>query len=117
MPWHLLKTLLEKQVEIAKAYPDETPDKTIELWCRDETRVGQKGRCTHGWAATGSRPPGPIDTRYANASIFGAFCPARDTAVGLIRPRADTAMMQLHLDEISAQLPPHVHAAMIGDGA
>jgi putative transposase len=26
-------------------------------------------------------------------------------------------MMQLHLDEISAQLPPHVHAAMIADGA
>ena len=55
--------------------------------------------------------------RYANAYIFGAFCPARDTAVGLIRPRADTAMMQLHLDGISAPLPPHVHAAMIGDGA
>ena len=26
-------------------------------------------------------------------------------------------MMQLHLDQISAQLPPLVHAAMIADGA
>jgi len=59
----------------------------------------------------------PIDTRYANADICGACCPARECAVGLILPRADTAMMQLHLDEISAQLPPQVHAAMIADGA
>jgi hypothetical protein len=26
-------------------------------------------------------------------------------------------MMQMHLDEISAQLPPHIHAAMLVDGA
>ena len=59
----------------------------------------------------------PIDTRYDNAYIFGAFCPARNCAVGLILPRADTAMMQLHLNQISAELPPQVHAAMIADGA
>jgi hypothetical protein len=113
MRWRLLKKLLERRVEIAQAHPD----KTIELWCQDETRVGQKGRRTHGWAPQGSRPPVPLDTRYANAYIFGAFCPERDTAVGLILPRANTAMMQLDLDEISAQLPPHVHVAMITDGA
>jgi hypothetical protein len=93
------------------------PDKTIELWCQDETRVGQKGRRTHGWAPKGTRPPVPIDTRYDNAYVFGAFCPARDCAVGLIVPRADTAMMQLHLAHISAQLPAQVHAAIIADGA
>lgn len=59
----------------------------------------------------------PLDTRYENAYIFGAFCPARDYAVGLILPRANTAMMQLHLIQISAALPPQVHAAMITDGA
>ena len=59
----------------------------------------------------------PLDTRYENAYIFGAFCPARECAVGLILPRADTAMMQLHLDAISAELPPQVHVAMITDGA
>jgi DDE superfamily endonuclease len=89
----------------------------MELWCQDETRVGQKGRRTHSWAPTGSRPPVPLDTRYENAYIFGACCPARDCAVGLILPHANTAMMQLQLDEISAALPAHVHAAMITDGA
>jgi hypothetical protein len=41
----------------------------------------------------------------------------RDTAAGLILPCANTKMMQLHRDEISAPLPPHVHAAIIADGA
>lgn len=59
----------------------------------------------------------PIDTRYKNAYIFGAFCPARDVAVGLILPTVNTEMMQMHLDEISLQLPPTIHAAMLVDGA
>lgn len=108
-----LKKLPETLAAIAAAHPG----KTIELWCQDETRVGQKGRRTHSWAPKGSRPPVPIDTRYANAYIFGAFCPGRDTAVGLILPHANTQMMQLHLNELSVALPPHVHAAMITDGA
>jgi hypothetical protein len=59
----------------------------------------------------------PIDTRYKNAYIFGAFCPKRDTAVGLILPTVNATMMQLHLDTISEQLPANTHAAMIIDGA
>jgi DDE superfamily endonuclease len=59
----------------------------------------------------------PIETRDENAYIFGAFCPARECAVGLMLPRADTALMQLHLNHISAALPPQVPAAMLTDGA
>jgi transposase len=109
----LLKKLPVQLQAIAAAHPGQT----IELWCQDETRVGQKGRRTHGWVPKGSRPPVPLDTPYENAYIFGAFCPERDCAVGLILPHANTAMMQLHLDKISAQLPAQVHAAMITDGA
>jgi hypothetical protein len=69
------------------------PDQTIELWCQDETRVGQKGRRTHGWAPKGTRPPVSLDTHYDNAYVFGALCPTRECAVGLILPRADSVMM------------------------
>jgi len=109
----LLKKLPAQLEAIAAAHPA----KTVELWCQDETRVGQKGRRTHGWAPKGSRPPVPIDTRYDNAYIFGAFCPERGCAVGLILPCANTAMMQLQLNAISAELPAHIHAALITDGA
>ena len=65
----------------------------------------------------------PIDTRDDHAYIFyifyifGACCPQREGAVGLILPHANTALMQLHLDELSAELPAQVHAALISDGA
>ena len=83
----------------------------------DESRIGQKGGRTRSWGIKGNRLRAPVDTRYANAYIFGAFCPERDVAVGLILPYVNSEMMQLHLDEISAQLPPNTHAAMLADGA
>jgi len=89
----------------------------VELWCQDETRIGQKGRRTRTWAEKGTRPTAPIDTRYGNTYLFGAFCPARDTGVALVLPKANTEMMQLHLNEISTQLPENTHAAIIMDGA
>lgn len=113
MPWRLLKKLCEELKNLAQKYPE----KRVELWCQDESRIGQKGRRTHGWAIKGSRPPVPIDTRYQNAYIFGAFCPERDTAVGLVLPWVNTEMMQMHLDEIAAALPENTHAALIVDGA
>jgi hypothetical protein len=87
MRCRLLKKLRATLHSLTAAHPD----KTIELWCQDETRVGQKGRRPHGWAPKGTRPPVPIDTRYDNAYVFGVFCPQRDCAVGLILPRTDTA--------------------------
>lgn len=35
----------------------------------------------------------------------------------MILPYVNSEMMQLHLDEISGQLPQNVHAAMLADGA
>ena len=35
----------------------------------------------------------------------------------MILPTVNTEMMQMHLDEIAATLPPHVHAALLVDGA
>jgi hypothetical protein len=40
-------------------------------------------------AKKGTRPRQPKDQRYANANVFGAICPARDTGAALVLPRAD----------------------------
>jgi len=109
--------LLKKLPALLADIRQKHPDKKIELWCQDESRVGQKGSRTRSWGCKGIRLRAPVDTRYANAYVFGAFCPARDVAVGLILPYVNSAMMQLHLDEISDQLPQNVHAAMLADGA
>jgi hypothetical protein len=73
----------------------------IEIWFQDEMRVGQKNGLVYQWAQKGTRPRQPKDQRYANAYVFGAICPARDTGTALVLPRADVGAMQHHLDEIS----------------
>lgn len=80
-------------------------------------RIGQKNSLVYQWAKTGSRPRQPKDQRYANAYLFGAVCPSRDTGVALIMPRATAEAMQKHLDEIGRAVRPGAHALLILDKA
>jgi len=53
--------------------------------------VGQQGTLTRVWAQRRTRPRGLRDTRYQWAYLFGAVCPGRGVAAGLVLPFADTA--------------------------
>ncbi|BCH19185.1 transposase [Mesorhizobium sp. L-2-11] len=55
----------------------------------------------------------PADQRYQSAYLFGAICTARGKGAAMALPFADTAAMQLHLDEISR----HVGARRAGRAA
>lgn len=89
----------------------------MEVWFQDEARVGQQGTLTRIWARRGTRPRAPRDTRYKWSYIFGAACPARGTAVGLILPYVNAEAMGLHLDEIAKAVAPRAQALLIVDGA
>jgi len=89
----------------------------IEIWFADQARVGQKNKITRRWARRGSRPWAPSDQRTASTYIFGAICPAEGKAVGLILPWCNTAMMNLHLAAISADVAPGRHAVLLLDQA
>ena len=81
----------------------------VEVWFQDEMRVGQKNGLVYQWAKKGTRRQ-PKDQRYANAYVFGAICPARDTGTALVLPRADADAMQHHLEAISRCVAPRAHA-------
>ena len=49
--------------------------------------------------------------------MFGAVCPARGTAEGLVLPFVNTAAMNAHLAEIARNVTPGAHALLILDGA
>ena len=83
----------------------------------DEARIGQKNGLVRQWAKRGTRPRQPADQRYDSAYLFGAICPARGTGAALALPFADTEAMQLHLDEISANVTVGAHAVLIFDRA
>lgn len=89
----------------------------IEVWFGDEARIGQKNKLTRRWAKRGSRPAAPADQRYASTYIFGAICPQRGKAVGLVLPCCNTAAMNLHLAAISADVAPGCHAVLLLDQA
>lgn len=79
--------------------------------------MGQQGTITRVWAKRGTRPRAPRDTRYRRACIFGAVCPARGVAAGLVMPFADTPAMNARLAEIARTVAPGAHALLILDGA
>ena len=64
-------------------------------------RLGQKNGRVRIWAKKGTRPRLPADQRYTNAYLFGAICPMGAKGAALMLPFANTAAMQMHLDEIS----------------
>ena len=72
---------------------------------------------TRIWARRGTRPRAPRDTRYKWSYIFGAACPARGMAAGLILPRVDAEAMSLHLQEIAKTVATGAHVLLIMDGA
>ena len=94
--------------------PEGTP---VEIWFQDEARIGQKNGVVRQWARRGTRPRQPADQRYENAYLFGAICPARGTGAALALPFADTEAMQLHLEEIAANVAAGAHAVLIFDRA
>jgi hypothetical protein len=53
------------------------------------------------WAEKGSRPRAVRQQQFEYAYIFGATCPARDKALGLVLPLANTQGMIEHLRLIS----------------
>jgi len=79
--------------------------------------VGQQGTLTRIWARRGTRPRAPRDTRYKWSYIFGAACPARGIAAGLVLPYVNSEAMGLHLAEIAKAVTSGSHALLIVDGA
>ena len=109
--------------------PEAAKGKPLEIWFQDEARVGQQGTLTRVWARRGTRPRAVRDTRYEWAfagslgpvaltgSLFGAACPGRGVAAGLVLPHANTEAMNLHLAEIASAIAPGAHAVLVLDGA
>lgn len=102
---------------VAEALPATAAGKPIEVWFQDEARVGQQGSLEYIWAPVGSRPPAVRDNRHDSAYLFGAICHARAGGAAIIMPAANTEAMNEHLCEISTQVAPGAHAAVVCDGA
>jgi len=67
--------------------------KQVEIWFRDEARIGQKNKITRRWAKRGTRPSAPHDQGTGSAYIFGAICSKFGKAAAVVMPWCDTYAM------------------------
>lgn len=89
----------------------------VDIWFQDESRVGQQGSQYRIWAKRGSRPRVVKQQQFLSQYIFGAVCPERKNAVGIVVPYANSETFLLHLQEISQQIPQGRHAVLVIDQA
>ena len=69
------------------------------------------------WARKGTRPRVVRQQQFRYTYLFGAVCPARGHAVGLLLPYANTDTMKIHLEHISKEIPEGKHAVIVLDKA
>ena len=79
--------------------------------------MGQQGSTSRMWARKGTRPRALKQQQFTYAYLYGAVCPSTGQAVGLVLPNANTACMNLHIDEISRSIAEDRHALILMDGA
>ncbi len=91
------------------------PDKRMELWFMDETRVGQKGRT--GFRRLGARRAPARAVRQAlRVGLFVRRRPTRD-GFALVLPEVSTGAMQVFLDRFAATSASDAHAVLVPDRA
>ncbi|CAC9982017.1 hypothetical protein [uncultured Gammaproteobacteria bacterium] len=103
--------------KVVDALPADTDLNKVDVWFQDETRVGQQGSITRMWVPKGSRPRAIRQQQFEYAYIFGAACPAKDKALGLVLPLANTDGMIEHLRLISKATEKDRYAVVIMDRA
>jgi transposase len=103
-----------KVAKVAAAHPEA---EKIEVWCQDETRVGQKSAVARRWAERGSSPTAVVQGGFKSAWLYGAFCAERDIGVSIVIESVSVEAMNAHLAEISKAVLPRNHALLQVDGA
>ncbi len=109
-----IKNFKQKAIDVL---PADTDLNKVDVWFQDETRIGQQGSITRIWAEKGTRPRAVRQQQFEYGYIFGAVCPAKDKALGLMLPVANTAGMIEHLSLISQATAKDRQALVIVDRA
>jgi transposase len=93
------------------------PEKRVRLCFQDEARFGLKPTYRRRWSSKGRRPIAPSRTRYAWTYLYAVVEPETGEVFWLILPQANTALMQLFVNEYAASLPQDVMVVLVLDGA
>jgi hypothetical protein len=82
------------------------PEKVVELWAEDETRLGLKPIARRVWAVQGRRPSASGRAKYQWLYVYGFVHPGSGRNLELILPAANTDGMGLALEEFARWADP-----------
>jgi hypothetical protein len=91
----------------------ENPLKDVELWSRDEARLGLKPIARRVWWPRGGRPTSCGRTRYEWLYVYGFAHPASTRSLQLILPRVDTGVMSAALEEFARRADPEGRKVLV----
>ncbi len=100
-----------------RAIEEAHPGQEVRTYFHDEARFGQQGTITRVWAPRGSRPRAVRQTQYTYLFVLVAICVSTGTPSALIVPQLHTGAINAFLEQLSRELPPHVHAIVLWDQA
>lgn len=83
------------------------PNKIIEVWTEDESRLGLKPTSRRMWALKGQRPKCNGQTRYDWFYVYGFAQPRTGRLFRVFLPRVNTEMMSRALAEFAEAIDPH----------
>jgi transposase len=84
---------------------DYLEDPTCKVFFGDEAGFEGDPRPRQKWAKRGSRPTQPYQGSHVRQNVIGAVNPKSGQLVSLIVPHCDTAVFQIFLDTMAAEVP------------
>jgi hypothetical protein len=82
------------------------PNKAVELWAQDESRLGLKPIARRVWSLKGQRPRSCGRTRYRWLYLYGFTRPRTGNTFGVLLPRVKAERMSEALAEFAAHADP-----------
>lgn len=80
---------------------EENPEKPIEVWYQDESRIGQQGALGYIWGEKGKRNERPKQQGFLNTYYYGAIEPVTGNHHCLIMPYCNGELLELFLTSLS----------------
>ena len=100
------QTFKKKLKERVATLESQHPEKPVEIWAEDETRLGLLPVHRRVWAKRGERPIAPVCPAYKWLYGFGFVRPQTGETYSLLMPSVSVEIMNLALAEFARDVNP-----------
>jgi transposase len=89
------------------------PERAVEVWAMDESRLGLQTVRRRRLTARGTKPVGRLQQRFENFSLYGAIAPRSGDGYFLGLPKLNADLEQVFLDAFATARPDTLNVLMV----